>query len=605
MTGEKYQKKINYGILLSSVICHMSYVERKSKGFSLIEALLSGAILALLLTAVIGAIIYGEDSAVSSGERTRALFLADEGIEAMRNIRNLNYSNLTDGTWGLSTSTNVWTLSGSSNTIENFNRQLKISSLDSNTKTVTSTVSWNQNSVRSASVSITARLTNWLTPAGNKGGMLVFGGGGTTVDTIVYRSLLSDGSWSASSTAADVDNSPLVTNKALRAVSVYSSATRNEKVMISRHYNGTAQYIYAQVYNGNTASWGNVIALSNWTANTFLDVQNFSGTYLNNGDFMAVYSDNTAIPKFVVWNGMSASWSSPINLPNIGGIPNYIIAKARPGTNEVMATFFDQSSHTNTAYFNGVAYLIANWSLHASHSIAAPVNTKRLVDFEWSATNPLKGNLIYADALNDTSLTLKTWTADGLGSGGWSGAVNAGVSGRLGAMSIKGRTGAAQFLACQKDANSDIYCFMASTTPAWSSPLNNILTTTSHAGIQRSFDLAYESQTGSLGLAVYSDNTATPKYRKYNPIANSFDSTASSIVVAGGGVLTTVDMISDPNSDDIMALMGDANNDLRSIIWDGTSGAFYGFPSGKALNLHGVLGSAISDIWYDFAWDQF
>ena len=38
--------------------------------------------------------------------RARAATLADEGLEAVRNIRDANFSNLTDGTFGLTTTGN-------------------------------------------------------------------------------------------------------------------------------------------------------------------------------------------------------------------------------------------------------------------------------------------------------------------------------------------------------------------------------------------------------------------------------------------------------------------------------------------------------------------
>lgn len=135
------------------------------QGFSIIEALLAGAILMLLITAVIGAVIYGEDSVVSSGDRARAVFLAEEGIEALRNIKDAGFQNLTDGTWGLATSTNIWSLAGASNNIERFNRSLQISTPNANTKTVTSTVTWAANMARNASVVMAARFTNWSAKA--------------------------------------------------------------------------------------------------------------------------------------------------------------------------------------------------------------------------------------------------------------------------------------------------------------------------------------------------------------------------------------------------------------------------------------------------------
>ncbi len=570
------------------------------RGFSLIEVILASAIFALLITAIVGGIIYGRESTAISGSRARAIAFAEEGIEATRNLRDQSFGNLTDGNHGLTVSLGQWFFSGVSDVNGVFTRQIAIGTLNENTKNVTSTVTWQQTPSRPGSIVISSRLTNWRAPK-PRGGMLVFGDGGTTQDFIRYKTIDPTGVWSGASLAADVD--PATTNKSPRAVQVYSSATRNEKVVISRHLAGTnGQTIYAQVYDG--LSWGNVVLLSSWTSNTFIDVQNFSGAYLANGDFMVVYSDNTTTPKFRVWNG--TSWTAQIASQNIVGIPNYIVARTRPDTNEVMVAFFDQGSDTNTEYFNGGAYVAASWTLHTEHSAVAPLTTKQFVNFVWSPNTTTKGALIFSDSATDTTLALRIWTANGAGGGSWSATVNSAASGgRLGAMAIDGRKGADEFLSCQKDANNDIYCFRGNSTPAWATPTNNILTATSHTGIQRSFHLAYEAVTGNLGLAVYSDNTATPKYRKYNPVTNAFDAVASSITVAGGGVLTAVRLVPLLDTDDIMILMGDANNDLRSIVWDGTSDALYTTPSGKALNLHGITGSATADFWFDFAWDRY
>jgi len=580
------------------------FTKNRERGFSLIEAVLAVSLFSLILLVLISAIIYGRESIALSGSRSRAILIAEEGQEVLRNLRDEKFANLPDGVYGLATSSNQWILSGASDKTDIFTRRIQIGTLSGHIKIATTTVTWQPKEGRSGQITLTSYLTQWRR---ERGGMLVYADRATVNDQISYRVLDPDNlTWETASSTADVDNNPALTNKTPRAVQVYSSATRNEKVMLSRHYDGSIQYIYAQVWNG--ISWGNVVQLSTWNNNTFLDVQNFSGTYLANGNFMVVYSDNSATPKFRIWNG--SVWSAQVSMPNLSangsGIPNFIVAKARPGTNEVMAAFFDRSSDTNTMYFNGDAYTTTNWTLHARHSGVAPVATKWLVDFVWSPNTATKGALIFSDSSTDKTLALRIWTANGAGSGSWSAIVNSAASGgRLGAMAIDGRRGADEFLACQKGANNDIYCFRGNATLLWAPPMNNILTATSRTGVQRSFDLAYESATGNLGLAVYSDNTATPKYRKYDPSTNAFDPTASSITVTGGGVLSTVRLIPQPDADDIMILMGDANNDLRSIVWNGTSDTLYTTPSGKTLNLHGVSGSATTDFWYDFAWDKF
>lgn len=568
------------------------------RGFSLVEALLAGATLTLLLTAVFGAIVYGEDSIVTSGERSRAVFLAEEGLEAARNIKDAGFQNLTDGTWGLASTTNIWSLAGLSNNIEAFDRSIQIASLDSNTKTVTSIVTWQPTATRSASVSITARFTNWQAPASR--GMLVHGSGG--IDSIVYRKLLSSGVWSAPSNAADIDTG--TTNKALLSVSIYASATRDEKIIVSRHYNGSAQFIYAQAYNGITGTWGNVVALSNWTATTFLDVKNFSGTYLNNGDFMAIYSDNTTVPKFRIWNGVS--WGSPVSLPNIGGIPNFVVAKARPGHNEVMAAFFDQSRDTNSAYFNGGAYIAANWTLHTEHSAVAPVNTKRLIDFDWSPNNSLKGGLVYSDNNNDKAINIKIWTANGTGGGSWSATANTTAQvNNLGSLAISGRPNAPEFIACDKDAAATplIICYKSNFTPAWINPTNPTIVTGTDTGIQRSFDAKFESG-GNRALSVYSDTTAIPKLKRYLPTTSAWDVAATSLPGLLAALETSI-LIPDVGSGDIMILLGDTSQNLYSAVWDSVNNTIYSSPTGKAFTSHSVIGATDENFWFDFAWDQF
>ncbi len=130
-------------------------------GFSLVEALLSISIFSLLITAFVGSIIYGQESERLSGERARATFIAEEGLEAVRNIRDANFEDLVPGTYGLEVSGGQWNFSGSSDVTDIFTRSVNISDADANTKTVTSNVEWKQNEQRDGSVSLTTQMTNW------------------------------------------------------------------------------------------------------------------------------------------------------------------------------------------------------------------------------------------------------------------------------------------------------------------------------------------------------------------------------------------------------------------------------------------------------------
>lgn len=137
-------------------------LHRKRWGFSIVEVLLASALFSLLLTFLGGAFLYGEQSTALAGERARAVMLAEEGLAAVQNIRDADFSSLVDGTYGLTTTGNQWNLSGSQDTTDIFTRQITIASVDSTRKTITANVTWQQNAQRTGSVSLITRLTNWL-----------------------------------------------------------------------------------------------------------------------------------------------------------------------------------------------------------------------------------------------------------------------------------------------------------------------------------------------------------------------------------------------------------------------------------------------------------
>lgn len=130
-------------------------------GFSLVEILLSAAIFSLFVTAFVGAYLYGQESTVLSGNRARALYIAEEAVESVRNIRDNSFDNLIDGTHGLTVQNNIWTLSGQNDSIDIFTREIIISSINQNKKSVVVNVAWQQNPQRTGLVSIETELTNW------------------------------------------------------------------------------------------------------------------------------------------------------------------------------------------------------------------------------------------------------------------------------------------------------------------------------------------------------------------------------------------------------------------------------------------------------------
>ncbi|MGF7228745.1 MAG: hypothetical protein ACQR33_02050 [Candidatus Saccharibacteria bacterium] len=71
-------------------------VRHDEAGFSLVEILLAAVVFGFLVTGVIGALVYGRVSTADAGDNSRANLLAEEGVEAARNIGAASYANLVD-----------------------------------------------------------------------------------------------------------------------------------------------------------------------------------------------------------------------------------------------------------------------------------------------------------------------------------------------------------------------------------------------------------------------------------------------------------------------------------------------------------------------------
>ncbi len=574
------------------------------RGFSLLEVILSIALFGMVAIIIFSSILYAQKSTKIFAERSQAILLADEGMNAVRNIRDGSFTNffttVADGAYGIGVTGNQWALSGAFDIIGDFRRQVVVSTVNSTTRLLTSTVSWPQASPL-YSTDTKTYLTNWANViATSIVGILVYANGGTTTDSMQYQTFDSTGAWSVATSMADVDG--LTTNKRPRVIRVYDSPTRNEKIAISRHYNGTAQFIYGQVFDGTT--WGNVQLLSTWTATTFLDVQNFDGAYLSNGNFMTVFSDNTVIPKMRTWDG--TLWSGQTSLTTLGAsqIPTFIVTRNRLATNEVMAAFHTRGSDAITQYYSGSA-----WSAITSHATTSPSNARRLTDFVWSFNDTTRGMIVYTSSTTDTTIDGKIWTANGTGGGAWGTAVQSGtVTGTIGSVILSPRAGANEFHACRKGAATPfaINCYKATFSSGvltWTTPSNTPIATTSITGNQLTVGVGFEANSGDPALALYSDNTAIPKYKKYAPTTNTWDVSATSIATITG-ILNTSRVVPRSGSNDMMVLMGNANLDVFTIVWDGSNNQMYSTPAGRALTTHGTNGSATTDYWFDFVWEN-
>lgn len=132
----------------------------RQAGFSVVELLLAVTIFGMLTSGLIGAVVYGRGSSDNATDHNKAYQLAEEGLDAARNMGNSSYALLTLGNHGLLQSAGQWSFNGLNDTTGIYTRTVNVASAGTNRLLVTSTVTWNVTGATD-SVVLTTRIVNW------------------------------------------------------------------------------------------------------------------------------------------------------------------------------------------------------------------------------------------------------------------------------------------------------------------------------------------------------------------------------------------------------------------------------------------------------------
>ncbi len=142
----------------------MQTQKKTSKGFGLVEIVVTAAVLGTTFIVLFGSIQHSVRVAQLSLEQVQAAFLLEEGAEAIRSIRDESWTTLSDASIGtsyyLSWSGTAWTLTTTPNIIDRYTRTIVFStverdgnfditesgSVDDGTLKVSVTVTWESQS---------------------------------------------------------------------------------------------------------------------------------------------------------------------------------------------------------------------------------------------------------------------------------------------------------------------------------------------------------------------------------------------------------------------------------------------------------------------------
>ena len=138
---------------------------KKDLGQSSIELLLAIGIFTVLAGTLSFLVLDSYSTGRLANEITVADYLAEEGIEAARSIRDANWDDLAAGNHGLAIAAGKWIFQGTQEDITNWLsggiRSLSIENIDISRKKITCQVSWSFTGNRPQQIQLVTYLTNW------------------------------------------------------------------------------------------------------------------------------------------------------------------------------------------------------------------------------------------------------------------------------------------------------------------------------------------------------------------------------------------------------------------------------------------------------------
>lgn len=339
-------------------------------GFSLIEVVISVALFAIIAGGGITGMIGPLSSGRSSGEVTRATQLAQEGLEAVRSIRDRDFANIVSGTKGIGISSSLWSFTGTSDVSDKFTRIINIKNAsrdaggtlvasggttDPDTFVVETDVNWSYSTGDTRTVSMSTLLSNWrkVIASGGFDGLLVYSRGTSTAPFVRTYTTASN-SFGVASTLPLVVGSP-------RNFVIKTSPTKNEAIAGMLSTNGS---LYVYCYDGTTwtQDWSVVIGVGTTRTRPFdIAYENTSGKAV------VLYSTNVATTNelnFRTKAGTNAcgsgQWSgaTAFNPIRTAAQVSWVKMASNPvsGSNLIATTWVDWQKDLSGAIWNGSTF---------------------------------------------------------------------------------------------------------------------------------------------------------------------------------------------------------------------------------------------------------
>src|SRR3989338_5305264 len=115
---------------------------KNRKGLSIIDIIISIAILAIIMSGIVALSLSDLISASSNINRVQANALAQEGLEAARAIKDFDWNALTPGAHGITDTNGYFEFSGVEDMRGKYTRSVEVADVNAGRKDITVEVSW-------------------------------------------------------------------------------------------------------------------------------------------------------------------------------------------------------------------------------------------------------------------------------------------------------------------------------------------------------------------------------------------------------------------------------------------------------------------------------
>lgn len=310
------------------------------------------------------------------------------------------------------------------------------------------------------------------------------------------------------------------------------------------------------------------------------------------GDGIVVYGENgITTPRFRFWDDTAKDFEDELSALDIGENIRWVVLRASPVRNEVVAGTIDQANDINVQFFNGTN---SSWyNLNELTATTNGVNEPQLaIAYEQVSGDAL---IVYEESsTNDYLVGFRTWngalSAESLLSTGLFGAVHW--------IKAVPRPTTDEIMVLMMNENSNLFAILWNGT-GFESVANITLSVATKT--QDNFDFAWES-TGDEGIVVFGEDTSPGndvyKYKRFDDAAKNWSATEI-FLEQNDGDSSVVRLCSDPTSSYIGFIGQDSKNDVNARIWNGTGIEAFPIPptEDETTVAHNLAGSNVDCAW--------